>query len=72
MWDLLVLLTDGVTEAIGADESPFGLQHALDWIIRNREKKSRRNCRRLNQVARNFYTDALASDDITSLVCKVE
>ncbi len=70
--DLLVLLTDGVTEAIGADESPFGLQHALDWIIRNREKKAGEIAGGLNQVARNFYTDALASDDITSLVCKVE
>ncbi len=70
--DLLVLLTDGVTEAIGADESPFGLQQALEWIIRNRGTKAAEIASGLNQVARNFYIDALAGDDITSLVCKVE
>ncbi|MBN1543674.1 SpoIIE family protein phosphatase, partial [candidate division KSB1 bacterium] len=69
--DIVVVLTDGVTEAIAPDESLFGLQKTIDFIARHRDKNAAEIVALLNQAAFEFSQQVKAEDDITSLVCKV-
>jgi PAS domain S-box-containing protein len=69
--DAIVLLTDGITESTGADDTMFGTEGALDFIRRHRQSSSKELAEGLYAAARNFAGDRPQIDDITSVVCKV-
>jgi len=69
--DILILLTDGITEAERPDQSPFGAKRALEFIQTHRGESAQDIVTGLYQAVRN-YSDGLPQiDDITAVVCKV-
>jgi sigma-B regulation protein RsbU (phosphoserine phosphatase) len=68
--DLLILVTDGVTEAERPDQISFGADRMLDYIRAHREESARQIVEGLYQAAREFADGMPQSDDITAVVCK--
>ncbi len=69
--DLVVLLTDGVTELQGPEEEYFGAQRALDVIRANRHLEARRIVECLHKTLKEFSGGQPSPDDITVVICKV-
>jgi sigma-B regulation protein RsbU (phosphoserine phosphatase) len=69
--DIVVFLTDGVTEAIDADENPFGTGRALEYVHQYRDYPARQIVQGLYQQVREFSMQKPQEDDITSVICKV-
>ena len=63
---VVALFTDGIMEAMGADNPQFGFDRALDVIKRNRRSGARRVVEQLYQAVRSFSGDRPQEDDITS------
>jgi len=68
--EMLVLLTDGITEAKASDETEFGNERILDLIKTHRAQNA-------SQIVESIYDGVKAHagaepqhDDITSVVCK--
>lgn len=68
---VLVLLTDGITEAMGADKTQFGFERALDVVKRHRRTGAQQVVEQLYKAVCSFSGDRLQEDDITAVVCKV-
>jgi PAS domain S-box-containing protein len=68
--DLLVLITDGVTEAERPDQDSFGADRLLEYVRSHREESARRIVEGLYQAVRNYSDGMPQSDDITAVVCK--
>lgn len=68
---LLVLLTDGVTEMIASEEVQFGTDRVLDYLRAHRQDSARELAEGLYQVARTFGGDNPQEDDVTSVIVKV-
>jgi len=69
--DTLVLLTDGITESMDAQNLPFGATGALDFIGCRQQSSAGELVHGLYLAARAFTGDVSQKDDMTALVCKV-
>ena len=69
--DLLVLYTDGVTEAFNDLNEAFGEERLRDFVQANRSKPAREVLEGLVAEIRRFTGAAAQSDDITLVVVKV-
>jgi serine phosphatase RsbU (regulator of sigma subunit) len=70
--DILVLYTDGVTEAINGDQQEFGIQR-LESVIQGCPGLSAENIKQcLTEALKNFTGDAAQHDDITVIIVKVD
>lgn len=67
--DLILLFTDGVTEAEGAEEQ-YGEQRLTDFLVANRAKNPERIRDELVLEIERFTQDTPQSDDITMLLVK--
>jgi serine phosphatase RsbU (regulator of sigma subunit) len=52
--DLVFLLTDGVVEAVGPDDEPFGIDRAIDLVRANRHRPAREIIEALYQGVKRF------------------
>jgi PAS domain S-box-containing protein len=68
--EILALLTDGITEAERPDQSPFGVERALQFIQAHRGESAREIVTGLYQAVRDFSSGMPQIDDITAIVCK--
>jgi PAS domain S-box-containing protein len=68
--DILILLTDGVTEARRPDDSEFGVDRALDCVRRHRQENAQQIVAELLQAVRDFSGGSPQADDITAVICK--
>ena len=68
---IVVLLTDGITEAVAHGGEEFGAQGALEYIAAHRNEPARQIADGLHLEARRFAAYEPQNDDITSVVLKV-
>jgi phosphoserine phosphatase RsbU/P len=69
--DLLVLFTDGVTEAEDADGRMCGAEWALDIVRSRAHLSSAEILAALCETIRTFTPEGSQQDDITAVVCRV-
>ncbi len=69
--DIIVLLTDGITEAIASDNEEFGGRRAIELVHRNRTHPANDISDRLFKAVQSFSNQKFQEDDITSIICKV-
>ncbi|NUQ66461.1 MAG: SpoIIE family protein phosphatase [Pirellulales bacterium] len=70
--DLVLLLTDGITEARSPAGEMFGIQRTLSLVRENRELPSDEIVRLLYEAVREFSAGEKLSDDMTSILIKIE
>lgn len=70
--DIVLLVTDGVLEAMAPDGSDFGNERALEVVRRNRDRSAREIVELLCRAVRDHAGREKLADDITALVVKVE
>jgi PAS domain S-box-containing protein len=68
---IVVLLTDGITESVAHGGEEFGVQGALEYIAAHRNEPARQIADGLHLEARRFAAYEPQNDDITSIVLKV-
>ena len=68
--DLVLLLTDGIEEAPGPDDSLLGIERILDVVRQHREKPARHIVEALYAETRHLSRHAPQDDDITAIVIK--
>jgi len=69
--ELILLLTDGIEESAGPDESFFGIERALSVVRQNRKKPAREILDALYRAVREFSQEAPQLDDVTAIIIKV-
>src|SRR6266581_1190378 len=69
--DLLLLLTDGSEEAMGPDNSLFGIDRILEVIRAHRQESSQKMVTALYEAVRQFSGPSPQIDDVTTIVLKV-
>jgi sigma-B regulation protein RsbU (phosphoserine phosphatase) len=69
--DILVILTDGIEEAMAPDESLFGVERALEVVRANADRSAGAIVEELFAAARDFSEGTPQSDDFTAIVVKV-
>jgi len=69
--DVLLLVTDGVTEAESCDGNFFGEQGALEVVRANLHRSAVEIVAAIQGAAREFSGSGVVGDDLTSLVVKV-
>jgi sigma-B regulation protein RsbU (phosphoserine phosphatase) len=69
--DIVLVLTDGIEEAMAADESFFGIERTLAVVRQNREKSAREILDALYRAVRDFSGQSSQLDDVTAIVIKV-
>jgi len=69
--DLIVFLTDGITETENASGDYFGHDAALDVVRSHADRPAEDIVQALYQATRDFAAGEPQQDDITVLVCKV-
>ncbi len=69
---MVVLLTDGITESVAHGGEEFGAQGALQFIAAHRDEPARQIADGLHLEARRFAGYEPQNDDITSVVIKVD
>jgi PAS domain S-box-containing protein len=70
--DLIMLLTDGVTEAWTSADEEFGMERAIECVVAIRERPAGQVAEGLCLAAREFAGDEPQHDDMTAVVVKVE
>jgi sigma-B regulation protein RsbU (phosphoserine phosphatase) len=70
--DLVVMYTDGVTEALNEKDEIFGEERLTGFVRANRSRPAQENITALVQEIKRFIGDAPQSDDITLLVLQVK
>jgi phosphoserine phosphatase RsbU/P len=70
--ELLILITDGITESTSPSGSEWGATGVLDYLRARRTCAARQLVEGLYQEAGRFAGNELQKDDITSVVIKVE
>ena len=68
--DIVVFLTDGITETEDPSGSAFGAEAALDVVRAHLDAPAQDLVRLLHEAARDFAHGAPQADDITLIVCK--
>ncbi len=69
--DVVVFLTDGITESENASGDYFGTDAALDVVRARRHESAQDIVHGLRQATRDFAHGETQQDDITVVVCKV-
>jgi len=69
--DIVLLLTDGIEEAVGPDESFFGIERTLNVVRQNRTKTAREILESLYRAVREFSQPSPQLDDLTAIAIKV-
>ncbi|MBN2357412.1 SpoIIE family protein phosphatase [candidate division KSB1 bacterium] len=69
--DIAVFLTDGIIEAHIDEARPFGVERALETVVKYRKQTSRQIIHNLYQRVKTYTPDLPQQDDITSIVFKV-
>jgi sigma-B regulation protein RsbU (phosphoserine phosphatase) len=69
---LLVLLTDGATEATNASGEPCGYQRLVDFALRNAAEPAGVIADRIYTTVRGFAGERTADDDLSIVVAKVQ
>jgi sigma-B regulation protein RsbU (phosphoserine phosphatase) len=69
--DLVLLLTDGIDEAMRSDGECFGLERALEIVRQHRTSPLPELVRRLCQAARDFTAPDPQNDDLTVVLMRV-
>ena len=69
--DVLVLYTDGVSEAMNANREPFGTERIVDLILRHGAASPKELLDALMDAVRQFSGDAPPHDDMTLLIAQV-
>ncbi len=69
--DLVLLLTDGIIEAVGPDRTLFGPDRAIDVVRAHRDEPAGRIVEALHRAVRDFAGRDDLGDDVTSVVIKV-
>jgi phosphoserine phosphatase RsbU/P len=69
---LLVLLTDGITESASPDGVEWGAQGALNYLVTNRHQTAGQLAEGIYRQALSFACNKPQRDDITSVIVKVE
>jgi phosphoserine phosphatase RsbU/P len=70
--ELLLLLTDGVTESEAPDGAYFEFEASLDVVRSCRDRSAAEIVRRLYDAARAFGRGVPQNDDMTIVICKAE
>ena len=68
--DLVLLLTDGIEEAPGPDDSVLGIERILEVVRQHREKPARQIVEALYAETRSFTQHGPQDDDITAIIIK--
>ncbi len=69
--ELLLLLTDGITESSAPDNTEFGAERAIKYACSHRHEPARQIVEGLYQATRAFAAGQTQRDDITLAVLKV-
>jgi sigma-B regulation protein RsbU (phosphoserine phosphatase) len=69
--DIVVLLTDGIEESLGADGTLFGTERALEIVREHRDKPAQQVVEEIYQAVRKFSGSAPQTDDVTAVIVKV-
>lgn len=69
--DLIILYTDGYTEAMNYGNRLYGDQRLLDVVQKNADKSAQEMLDAINQDVRGFIAERPASDDMTMIVMRV-
>jgi PAS domain S-box-containing protein len=69
---IVVLLTDGITESVAPGGVEFGARGALEYIAAHHAEPARQIADGLHMEARGFAAHEPQNDDITSVVLKVD
>ena len=68
--DMLILYTDGVTEAMNSKKELFSKERLKDVIAHLKEREVKQVVYKVREAIKLFVEDAPQSDDITMLVVK--
>jgi PAS domain S-box-containing protein len=69
--DMVLVLTDGIEETMGPDDSFFGIERTLDVVRANRDKPAREILDELYRAVREYSRYAPQVDDVTAILVKV-
>jgi sigma-B regulation protein RsbU (phosphoserine phosphatase) len=69
--DMLILYTDGVTEAINKDGEEFGTSRLLDMAVTVRARSAAKIAAAIERAVRSFSKRKVPGDDLTLVVLKV-
>jgi sigma-B regulation protein RsbU (phosphoserine phosphatase) len=69
--DIIVLLTDGITESADRDDEVFAAEGALDLIRNQQQSTARELVGEIFRAARAFAGGVPQNDDMMSVICKV-
>jgi sigma-B regulation protein RsbU (phosphoserine phosphatase) len=69
--DLIVMYTDGITEAFNPEDEEFGEGHLMDYLQKHRDYPAREIIDGLIEGIRKFCGSAPQSDDITLVILRV-
>lgn len=70
--DTLLLVTDGLEEALGPGDKFFGSEGVLDFVRAHLSLPAESMVRELHETARRFAQDSAQMDDVTIIVAKVK
>ena len=70
--DILLMYTDGITEAMNASGEEFGEERLLDLLKKNREKSILDIRETIIKKVQEFSIKRVREDDMTLLVCKYD
>jgi hypothetical protein len=70
--DVLVLITDGIVEAVGADQEMFGMERLERWLARNADGSASEILAGIFQAVDDFTPGTRRADDISALVVKAD
>ena len=70
--DLIIMYTDGVTEAMNAEEEEFGEESLLDTIQEDENLSAEALSQKIVQRVKSFAADDQQQDDITLVIIKVK
>jgi len=68
--DTVLLLTDGIDEAMSPDNTIFGIERALEIVRTHRSKTARELVETLYAGVRRFSQNTPQQDDVTAVVIK--
>ncbi len=70
--DIILLYTDGITEAMNTAEEEFGQERLIDLLLRHKNKNVYEIRQIIVQKVREFTGKETMEDDMTLLLCKYE
>lgn len=68
--DMLVIFSDGITEAMNKDEEEFDEPRLIDFILKNKDKSSEELIELIFSEVNNFSKGQPQSDDMTIVIIK--